>query len=397
MAKSIDTLCVKDKLKDLPNPAHVLPIFATSAFSFDRIEDSISVFSGSDKGFVYSRYGNPTIEAVQDKIAALEGIDITDKPYCLMTSSGMSAIATIMNALLTHGDKVLTQGNLYGGTTEMFNTIAAKNGIGIVRTDLSDESRVHSILTSDPGIKVIYFETPANPTLSCIDLECIKTYSEHHDIITVIDNTFSTPYLQRPFNYGIDYIVHSTTKYLNGHGNSIAGAIVGRDKDTRSKIWDTMKLMGTNCNPWDAWLVNNGLKTLSLRMDRHSKNALELAVFLENHGKVRKVNYPGLPSHPSYAIASRQMYKYGGMLSFEIDGDYDSSLVFMNSTQICSITSTLGNVDTLLLHPASSSHLKVDPEMRKKHGITDTLVRVSVGIEDISDLKTDFDRALSFV
>ena len=297
-------------------------------------------------------------------------------------------------SFVTQGEAVLTQADLYGGTTELLQKVLGKAGIEIITIDLNDLNQVESALKSNPKIKLIYLETPTNPTLKCVDIGAVSDLAKKHKVLTAIDNTFSTFYLQQPFNLGIDIVVYSTTKFLNGHGNSIAGAIILKETDHRKKVWNVMKLMGTNCNAWDAWLLHNGLKTLAVRMDKHCSNALSLATHLESHAKVKKVNYPGLPSHSTHQAAVKQMSQFGGMLSFEIDGDFQNAVDFMNKTRLCSIAATLGNVDTLLLHPASSSHLNIPKQVRIASGIEDGLIRMSVGIENPDDLIADIDQAL---
>jgi methionine-gamma-lyase len=231
-----------------------------------------------------------------------------------------------------------------------------------------------------------------NPSLSCVDIAALSQLAHQYGAWCAIDNTFASPYLQQPFAFGVDFIIHSTTKYINGHGNSIAGVVVARDRALmREKIWRAMKLLGTNCSPFEAWLTNNGIKTLALRMDRHCANALALAHYLEQHPSVERVNYPGLASHPDHQLAKKQMPKgFGGMLSFEIKGGFDAGLKCMNKIQFCALAPTLGDVDTLILHPASSSHLRVPKAVREENGITDGLIRVSVGIEHIDDIISDF-------
>ena len=242
---------------------------------------------------------------------------------------------------------------------------------------------------------MIYFETPANPTLRCIDIRQMARLGKKYGVFTCADNTFCTPLLQQPLALGIDYVIHSTTKYLNGHGNSIAGVIIGHDEQHRKKIWTTLKLLGTTCNAWDAWLINNGLKTLALRMQKHSENAMSVATFLAGHSRVRKVNYNGLKNHAYHETAASQMKAFGGMLSFEVDGDLAFTLGVMNRMQFCTLAPTLGDVDTLVLHPATSSHLNIDKAQREKSGITDGLIRISVGIEDSNDIIDDLDQALN--
>lgn len=393
---SFNSLCVHDPEDPRSTRPHQLPIYATSSFDFESIDQGIDIFSGKAQGHVYGRYGNPTIDAVAGKIAQLEthGLDI--EAGAILCSSGMAAIAVLMTSLLRSGEKILTQGNLYGGTTELFTKTLAQLGIQTVMTDLKDLEQVEALVRADDSIRMLYFETPANPTLACVDIEALAAIARRHGRHSAIDNTFCTPYLQQPLALGADFVIHSTTKYLNGHGNSIAGAIVGRDPAImRDKVAKTMKLLGANCNAWDAWLTNLGMKTLTLRMDRHCANALALAQYLQQQPAVAKVNYPGLESHPDFALARRQMRNSGGMLSFELAAGFDAAIACMNQLTFCSLAPTLGDVDTLILHPASSSHLNIPKELRLQNGISDGLVRVSVGIEDLSDLIADFEKGLA--
>ena len=392
--RHFSTICTRENHNIENGSPHILPLYASSAFSYSNIDGSIEVFSGQKKGYVYSRYGNPTVTSVQNKLAELETIDINEEGFCIMTSSGMSAISTLASSQLKSGDALLTSTNLYGGTSEVFSKVLSRNGVELIHVDLKDEAAITDILDTHPHIKMLYFETPSNPVLSCIDIEMVVRKAKAKNILTAIDNTFATCYIQRPLTIGVDFVIYSTTKFLNGHGNSIAGAIIGTNKQHHDNIWTHMKLLGTNCSPFEAWLVHNGLKTLPLRMEKHCHNAMSLANYLEKHPKVKKVNYPGLENFADHNIAQKQMSQYGGMLSFEIDGDINDAKRFMDNTQICSITSTLGNTDTLLLHPATSSHLNIDPEIRTSNGISDGLIRVSVGIEDINDLIEDFDMGL---
>lgn len=392
----IDSLTVREVPDPRTTPPHVLPIYATSSFDFEDINQGIEIFKNIERGHAYSRYANPTVDTVAAKIAALEAYGLDMEAWAVMTSSGMSAIATLLLGTLRSGDKVLSQGNLYGGTTELLKGIFSQFGIETVFADLRNLERVESALQDDKTIKMLYCETPANPTLACVDIAALSDLAHRHQALCAIDNTFATPVLQQPFALGVDYVIHSTTKYLNGHGNSIAGVVIGRDQETMRKgVWRAMKLVGTNCSPFEAWLTNNGLKTLSLRMERHCSNALKVAHFLEQHPAVERVNYPGLPSHPDHLLASSQMKGgYGGMLSFELRGGLDAGIACMNRIQFCSLAPTLGDVDTLILHPASSSHLAVPKEIRLQNGITDGLVRVSVGIENVTDIVADLEQAI---
>lgn len=388
------TLCVTEHKDTKTTPPHQLPIYATSSFVFDEVEDSIEIFTGAKSGHVYSRYGNPTIDTVAEKIAELEGNGCAERPFAFLTSSGMSAISTLLYSILNTGDAILTQANIYGGTTELFNKVLSRHGIIPIFARFDDMENLDQILKDNPSVKALYLETPSNPTLDCVDLSAIAMLSQKHGIHSVIDNTFCTPYLQQPFLHGIDFVIHSATKYLNGHGNSLAGVILGKNDAHKATVKTTLKLMGGTCNAWDAWLLNNGLKTLALRMDAHCQNAMMLATWLDKHPKVSKVNYIGLKDHPYHQIAAQQMRAFGGMLSFMVDGSMEDTFRVINKLSLCTQAPTLGDVDTLILHPASSSHLNVDKELRASFGITDNLVRVSVGIEDIDDLIADFDQAL---
>ena len=387
------SLCVKEYKDNRSTKPHQLPIYATSSFEFESIQEGINIFTGEKHGHVYGRYGNPTIDTVAKKIADLESYGTGNNAWGLLTSSGMSAISTIIYSLLKQGDKILTQGNLYGGTTELFSKIISNAGIECIYTDLSDSDNVESIISKDRKIRLVYLETPANPTMACIDIKVMAALAKKYGIISCIDNTFCTPIIQQPLKYGVDIVIHSTTKYLNGHGNSIAGAIVGMDTELYKKVKTALKLIGSTCNPFDAWLLNNGLKTLSLRMEKHSSNAKALADALSLHPKVKSVNYNGLTTNKYHHIAIKQMSMFGGMLSFELDNQFEA-LKCIDKLDFCSLAPTLGDTDTLVLHPATSSHLHVPKSLREENGISDGLIRVSVGIEDASDIIADFMQAL---
>ena len=390
----LNSYCVKGGKRNESTKAHQLPLYLSSSFVMEDSQEAVDIFTGQKKGHVYSRYGNPTIDTVANKIAYLEGYDLKDETYGFLTSSGMSAITTLMMSTLQFGDAVLTQGNLYGGSTELLKKILSRMGIDTIFTNLQDLDAVEDIIKENGNIRLLYFETPANPTMACIDIEAINIVASRYDVPTAIDNTFCTPYLQRPLSMGTDYVIHSTTKYLNGHGNSIAGAIITANYEASRKIWETLKLNGSTCNPFDAWLLSNGMKTLAIRMDKHSSNAQSIAEYLSQHDKVTHVNYNGLLDHPDHEIAKKQMSQFGGMLSFTVVGGQAEALATIDRLQYCTHAPTLGDVDTLVLHPATSSHLNVDHSMREKNGITDGMVRVSVGIEDVDDLIADFEQAL---
>ena len=400
MPLHINSICAKEVKDQRTTTPHILPIYATSSFAFESIDEGIDIFTQKKKGHVYGRYGNPTVDAVALKLAALETAGTSREAAAMLFSSGQAAVSTLMMGMLKTGDKILTQGNLYGGTTELFTKVLAPFGIETILTDLHDLDKVEDMVKNDPLIKMLYFETPANPTLACVDIAGLAGIAQKHGRLSTIDNTFATPYLQQPIGLGVDFVVHSTTKFLNGHGNSIAGALVTphvEQMGMKGRIWQVMKLAGTNCNPWDAWLLHNGMKTLALRMERHSENALAISQFLEKNEKVERVNYCGLPSHPDHVIAKKQMKSFGGMLSFELKAGLEGGIRFMNAIQNCTLAPTLGDVDTLILHPASMSHLNIPKEIRLQNGITDGLIRLSVGIEHVGDIIADLDQAIQRV
>lgn len=389
------SVCAKELKENRSTKPHALPIYATSSFEFEDIQQGIEVFLKKQEGHIYGRFGNPTIDTVAKKLALLETHGLDMEAEALLCSSGMSAISTLMIALLQKGDKILTQANIYGGTTELLVKVLEPLGIQRVIVNLNDLHAVERHLYNDPSVQMIYLETPANPTLACLDLAALSDLAHQYGKVVVVDNTFSTPYGQQPLQFGVDFVVHSTTKYLNGHGNSIAGAIVGKDMDLmKGKVFQTLKLLGTNCNSWDAWLTYNGMKTLALRMERHSSNALQVAQFLEAHEKVETVNYTGLATHPDHELASKQMRVHGGMLSFELKGGLEAGKQFIDRLQFCTLAPTLGDIDTLIMHSASMSHVNIPREVRYANGITDGLIRISVGIENIEDILGDLTRAL---
>lgn len=375
---------------------HVLPIYATSAFSFSSSQESIDIFGGHASGHTYSRYGNPTLEAVASKIAQLEAFNLDKQAFGVLTNSGMSAIHISLYSCLKPGDSIITQPDIYGGTTEMIRQMAEQQSVKVILCDFSDPSKLETIFKENPTIKVLYLETPANPALSCVDVRQTSEIAHRYGAIVMVDNTFATPYLQQPLSLGANLVIHSTTKYLNGHGTSLGGVIISLDEDfMQHKIWNTMKLTGANASPFDAFLTYQGLKTLALRMEKHCSNAKLIAEALDNNPSILKVNYPGLPSHPGHAIAKMQMRDFGGMMSIEIKGGIEKAKRFMDSLSLCRKVPTLGDVDTLVLHPASSSHVKVPKEVREEAGISDGLVRISVGIEHGLDILNDIEQALN--
>lgn len=383
-----------------PNYAHLVPIYATSTFVYDEAEQGMRRFSGQEPGYIYSRWGNPTFSEAENKIVALEtfGIEQNGLPLQakgILYASGMAAITTLMLSVLKAGDKILTHYSLYGGTEELITKLLPSLGVEAVIADLRDLSIAENAIKKDKSIKLLYIETPANPTIQCVDIEALAGLAKQHGLITACDNTFATPYLQQPFRYGVDFIVHSTTKFLNGHGTAIGGVLLGRDIDfMKTKVYVTTKTLGGNANPFDAFLLINGMKTLELRMDRHCHNAMEIAHYLEQHPAVAKVNYTGLASHPDYYTAMKQMRHPGAMMSFELKGGLKAGINCMNRLKMCVRTVSLGTCDTLLSHPASMTHYSVPKEDQKKYGITDGLMRMNVGIENVQDILNDLEQSL---
>jgi methionine-gamma-lyase len=323
-----------------------------------------------------------------------EGNPLTVK--ALLHASGMAAISTLLLANLKQGDKVLSHFSLYGGTQDLLNRLLPSLGMGSVIVDMRDPQRAEEALKADPSIRMVYLETPANPTIQCVDIEVLSEIAHRYGCIVACDNTFATPYLQQPFRFGADFVVHSTTKFLNGHGTLIGGVLLGRDVEfMRTHGTKIHRMLGGNSNGFDAFLLVNGMKTLEIRMERHCHNAMEVASFLDDHPAVAQVNYNGLPHHPDHLIAMKQMRHPGAMLSFEMKDGLQAGIRVMNRLRLCTRTVSLGTCDTLLCHPASMTHASVPREDRLKYGISDGLIRVSVGMENIQDIIADLSQSLS--
>jgi methionine-gamma-lyase len=380
-----------------PRYAHLVPIYASSTYVYDTAEQGMRRFSGEEPGYIYSRWGNPTITEAEEKIAALEVFALDIEVKGILHASGMAAIASLMLGTLKPGDKIITHYSLYGGTEELIHKVLPDLGITAIITDLRKLNEVEDIIKKDNDIKMMYLETPANPTMQCVDLEELSIIAKRHQLLVACDNTFATPYLQQPFKYDIDFVIHSTTKFLNGHGTAIGGILLGRDIELmKNKMTKTHRLLGGNANPFDTFLLINGIKTLELRMERHCHNATEVADYLLQHQQVAKVNYAGLSSHPDHYTAMKQMRHAGAMLSFELKGGLQAGIDFMNKLKMCIRTVSLGTCDTLLSHPASMTHYGVPKEQREQYGITDGLIRMNVGIENVQDILADLEQALRY-
>jgi methionine-gamma-lyase len=401
-AMGIESLCIHGGHSSDAHRAHLTPLYASSTYTFDSVAQGVDIFLGKEPGYIYGRFGNPTITEVEQKIALLEAFGLKDaegkelKLYAILHASGMAAISTMLLANLKAGDKIITNPSLYGGTQEMIDKVLPGLGIGTVIVDMHNEEQVLTTITSDDRIKMMYLETPANPTLQCIDLKRLSAIGKEHHLIVCADNTFCTPLLQQPFAYDIDFVVHSTTKFLNGHGTAIGGILVGRDAGRMNTDVKKMhRLLGANSNAFDAFLLTNGLRTLALRMERHCSNAMQVASYLAAHPQVARVNYPGLASHPHHSIAKAQMKDFGGLMSIELKGGFEAAAAFMNKLRLCTNAVSLGTCDTLVSHPASTTHVGVSPELRLASGISDGLVRMSIGLETCSDIIADLEQALA--
>jgi methionine-gamma-lyase len=397
----IGTVALHSAGHDNAEFAHLTPIYATSTFTFDSAQQGMDRFAGEDKTRLYSRWGNPTFTAAEKTIEALEAFGINDengeplKLKAILHASGQAAMTTLFLSNLKAGDAVLSHYSLYGGTHELFLKVIAEAGIETIIADLRDLNIVEDVIKKNPSIKLVHIETPANPTIQCVDIAAVTAIAKKHDLLVSVDNTFATPYLQQPFIYGVDFVFHSTTKFLNGHGTSIGGVLLGKDIERmKTKVWKWHVLLGGNSNPFDAFLLINGMKTLEIRMDRHCSNAETVANYLSNHPAIEHVNYVGLHSHPDHAIALKQMKHPGALMSFEVKGGLPAGQKFIDKLQMCVKAISLGTVDTLISHPASMSHKGLSKEEREKFGITDGLIRLSVGIENIADILTDFEQAL---
>ena len=364
------------------------PVYMSSTYTFPTIADGAARFAGEQAGYVYSRVGNPTTVLLEERLANLEGGEAA-----LVTASGQGATTSLLWTLLQPGDEIIADKTLYGCTYAYFHKGLEKFGVKVRHADLTDTAAIEQMIS--PATRMIFFESPANPNMRLVDIAAVSAIARKHNIWTVIDNTYCTPYLQRPIELGADFVIHSATKYLGGHGDLLAGAIVGP-----KAILDEVRgvgikdLTGAVLSSQDAFLVLRGLKTLSLRMQRHSASAQTLAESLEAHPKVAVVHYPGLKSFRQYKLAQRQMALPGGMIAFELKAGMDAGIRFMDQLKLFTRAVSLGDAESLAQHPASMTHAVYSPEERAAHGISDGLIRLSVGLEDVEDLLGDLDQAL---
>ncbi|MFC5602473.1 trans-sulfuration enzyme family protein [Sporosarcina koreensis] len=357
------------------------------AYSFPNAENAAAVVLGEIEGTYYGRYGNPTTTELERQIAKLENGEAA-----LGVSSGMAAISISLLAYLQNGDHVLVTKDVYGGTFSFLKNLAPRFGIDYDYVDCTNHELVQDSIKENT--KVLYIETPSNPGLTILDIKGLSKIAKNNNLKLIIDNTFMTPYLQKPLDIGADVVIHSGTKYLNGHGDVIAGFIIGKKTEVSMMRKKIMGDLGQNLNSWESFLIMRGLKTLPVRIKRHCENALAIAKFLEQHPAVNKVSYPGLPSHPQYELAQTQMKDMGGIVSFELKGDLTNGQQFIDNLKLCLISFSLGDPETLVQHPASMTHSSIPAEDRMAYGITDGLIRLSAGLEDSDDIIADLKQSL---
>ncbi|MEW8962813.1 methionine gamma-lyase [Paraclostridium dentum] len=375
--------------KDPVSGALTTPIYQTSTFVFDSAEQGGRRFALEEDGFIYSRLGNPTNAQLEEKMALLENGEA-----CMSTGSGIGAITSALWTALKAGDHIVASKTLYGCTYAMLNHGISRYGVEVTFVDATNLDEVKGAMKENT--KVVYLETPANPDLKLVDIEAIsKIAHEVEGCMVFVDNTFCTPYLQRPIELGADVVVHSATKYLNGHGDVIAGFVVGKkDFITQVRLFGVKDMTGSVLSPFDAYLILRGMKTLQIRMDRHTKNAIEVAKFLESHPNVETVSYPGLESFSQYELAKKQMDMPGGMIAFEVKGGLEGGKKLLNSLELCTLAVSLGDCETLIQHPASMTHSPYTQEERAEAGISEGLIRISVGLEDAEDIIADLKQGL---
>ena len=367
-----------------------MPIYQTSTFIFDSAEQGGRRFALEEDGYIYTRLGNPTTTVLENKIAALE-----EGEAAVATSSGMGAISSTLWTVLKAGDHIVTDKTLYGCTFALMNHGLTKFGVEVTFVDTSNLDEVKKAMKKNT--RVVYLETPANPNLKIVDLEALaKLAHTNPNTLVIVDNTFATPYMQKPLKLGADIVVHSVTKYINGHGDVIAGLVI-----TNKELADQIRFVGLKdmtgavIGPQEAYYIIRGMKTFEIRMERHCKNARVVADFLNKHPKIEKVYYPGLETHPGYEIAKKQMKDFGAMISFELKGGFEAGKALLNNLSLCSLAVSLGDTETLIQHPASMTHSPYTKEEREAAGITDGLVRLSVGLENIEDIIADLEQGLA--
>lgn len=373
-----------------PLGSAVTPIYQTSTFKFESADHGAECFAGESDGYIYTRIGNPTIADLERTVASLEG------GYSgIATGSGMGAVSTVYAAMLSQGDHMISHNAVYGPSRGVMENIFSRFGISSTYVDATDVRQIENAIRENT--RLIYLETPANPTMGITDLAAVVKLAKKHNIRVCVDNTFCSPYIQRPLSFGVDIVLHSMTKFINGHADVVAGMIVTADEDLCKQIRNVMVNMGCNMDPHQAFLARRGLKTLAIRVERAQASAMKVAAWLEAHPKVDWVLYPGLPSHPQYELGKKQMDGPGCIISFSLKGGLEAGKILMNNVKMAFLAVSLGGIESLIQHPASMTHSKLGPEKREEAGITDGLVRYSVGIEDVEDIIADLDQAMKMI
>jgi len=365
-----------------------VPIYQSSTFAFESAEQGAALFKGREPGYIYTRIGNPTTQALEDCVAILE-----KGCGAMATASGMAAISTTFLAFLDRDSHVISTDAVYGPSRTVVENELSRFGVQFDFIDTSDIENIKKHLR--PNTRLLFIETPANPTILLTDIGACAALARERGIILVVDNTFSSPVLQNPLELGADVVIHSLTKFLNGHSDVVGGIIVAKEEDHFKRLRRVLTLMGGTIDPHQAWLVLRGIKTLALRVEKSQDNAMKLARFLKAHPMVGWVNYPGLESHPQHDLAKRQMRGFGSMLCFGLKGGYEAGRRMINAVKLCTLAVSLGGVESLIQHPASMTHAGVSEEERRAAGITEDLIRLSVGCEGVEDLKADLDQALN--
>lgn len=382
-----DTIALRTGHQRTAEGEHGEPIFLTSSFVYSSAADAAAHFSGEVQGNIYSRFTNPTVRMFEQRLAALEGGE-----RCVATASGMAAILSVALAFLKAGDHVVCSRAVFGTTTSLFDKYMRKFGVDVSFVDLADLSQWQAAV--QPGTTKLFFcESPSNPLSEVADLQALSDLAHQHGILFAVDNCFCTPALQQPLKFGVDLVIHSATKYLDGQGRTLGGAVVGSSK-LLEEVFGVVRTCGPSMSPFNAWVFVKGLETLRLRMEAHSKSALELATWLAQHPAVEKVYYSGLPDSPGYELAKRQQRAFGGIVSFVVKGGREAAWRVIDQTRFISITGNLGDAKSTITHPATTTHGRLSEQAKREAGIEEGLIRVSVGLEDIDDIKADLARGL---
>jgi len=382
-----ETAAIRSQFTTSHAKEHSVPLYLTSSFIYDDAARMRDAFANENDDFIYSRFSNPNAQELVDKLCLLEGAEAG-----YITASGMAAVFASFAALCDSGDEIISCRSIFGSTHTVFTKILPRWNIKTHYADANDLSSWDALVTSKT--KLLYVETPTNPGVEVLDLEALSKFCKKHNLIFVVDNCFATPYLQKPIDYGADLVIHSGTKWIDGQGRVIGGAVVGR-QDLIDSVYTFCRSTGPAISPFNAWIMSKSLETLAVRMQQHCKNALSLSEFLEQQALVERVLYPFLPSHPNHAIAKKQMSAGGGIVSFFLKGSLENGEKFLNAIKMCSLTANIGDTRTIVTHPASTTHAKLSPEERLASGISDNMIRVSCGLEHIDDIISDIQQALS--